>query len=88
MSLTSNVQISAFPSYAEHPVRQLLEARVLIALNTDDPGIGAVDIRHEYEVAAPAVGLPPAQIRQLQANSLQMAFLSEDKRRGLLDAPR
>lgn len=85
MSLTSNVQISAFASYAEHPVRALLEAGVLIALNTDDPGISAVDIRHEYEVAAPAAGLSPEQIRRLQANALQMAFLPEAEKRRLLD---
>lgn len=84
MSLTSNVQISAFPSYAEHPARSLLEAGVLIALNTDDPGISAVDIRHEYEVAAPAAGLSPAQIRQLQANALEMAFLLPEQKQQLL----
>lgn len=88
MSLTSNVQISAFPSYAEHPIRSLLEAGVLIALNTDDPGISAVDLRHEYEVAAPAAGLFPAQIRRLQANALEMAFLPAAEKRRLLDARR
>ena len=80
MSLTSNVQISAFHSYAEHPVRRLLEAGVLISLSTDDPGISAVDIRHEYEVAAPATGLTAEQIRLLQTNALKMAFLSENEK--------
>ncbi len=84
MSLTSNIQISAFPSYADHPVRRLLESGVLINLNTDDPGISAVDLRHEYEVAAPAAGLTPDQIRQLQANALTMAFLSEGDKQALL----
>jgi adenosine deaminase len=80
------VQISAFPSYAEHPIRPLLEAGVLISLSTDDPGISGVDIRHEYEVAAPAAGLSPQQIRQLQANALEMAFLPEAEKRGLREA--
>jgi adenosine deaminase len=84
MSLTSNVQISAFRSYADHPVRELLEAGVLIALNTDDPGISAVDIRHEYEVAAPAAGLSAERIRQLQANALEMAFLPAAEKQRLL----
>lgn len=86
MSLTSNVQISAFPSYAEHPIRPLLERGVLISLNTDDPGISGIDIRHEYEVAAPAAGLSPQQIRQLQANALEMAFLPEAEKHRLLKA--
>ena len=87
-SLTSNVQISAFPSYAEHPARRLLEAGVLISLNTDDPGISAVDIKHEYDVAAPAAGLAPRQIRQLQANTLEMAFISESDKRRLAELKR
>ena len=87
-SLTSNVQISVFPSYAEHPARRLLEAGVLISLNTDDPGISAVDIKHEYDVAAPAAGLAPRQIRQLQANALEMAFISESDKRRLAELKR
>ena len=86
MSLTSNVQISAFRSYAEHPIRSLLEAGVLIALNTDDPGISAIDIRHEYDVAAPAARLTPEQIRSLQANALTMSFLTPDQKSELLSS--
>jgi adenosine deaminase len=86
MSLTSNVQISAFRSYADHPVRQLVDAGVLIALNTDDPGISAINIRHEYEVAAPAAGLSREQIRRLQANALEMAFLSPAEKQQLREA--
>jgi len=74
MSLTSNIQISAAPSYAHHPIRSLLEAGVLIALGSDDPAISGIDLRHEYNVAAPAAGLSPEQIRQLQANAVEMAF--------------
>lgn len=86
MSLTSNVQISAFPSYAAHPIKRLLEQGVLISLNTDDPGISAVDIRHEYEVAAPAASLTPAQIRHCQANALTMAFLSSNEKAALAES--
>jgi adenosine deaminase len=45
-------------------------------LNTDDPGISNIDIAHEYEVAAPAIGLTVEQVRQAQADALDMAFLS------------
>ncbi|NIM69662.1 MAG: adenosine deaminase [Xanthomonadales bacterium] len=73
---TSNLHISAVPDYASHPIRRLAEAGVRFCLNTDDPGISNIDLAHEYEIAAPAVGLSPARIRQAQLDALEMAFLS------------
>jgi adenosine deaminase len=72
---TSNLHTSTVQRYADHPIRGLAEAGVRFCLNTDDPGISAIDLRHEYEVAAPAVGLGPGQTRLSQRSSLDMAFL-------------
>jgi adenosine deaminase len=83
VSLTSNVQTSTVPDYASHPARTFLERGLLVTLNTDDPGISAIDLRHEYEVAAPAAGLSPEQIRQAQRNGLDVAFLSEEEKQEL-----
>jgi len=77
---TSNLHISAVETYAEHPIRQLAEDGVKFCLNTDDPGISAIDIAHEYEVAAPAVGLSAERIWQSQIDGLGMAFLSETEK--------
>jgi adenosine deaminase len=82
-SLTSNVQTSTVATYSEHPARRFMEAGMLVTLNTDDPGISAIDLRHEYEVAAPAAGLTPAQIRQAQHNALRIAFLTAEERQSL-----
>jgi adenosine deaminase len=82
-NLTSNVQTCTVPDYAHHPARRFLEHGMLVTLNTDDPGISAIDLRHEYEIAAPAARLTPAQIRQAQRNALKVAFLSDDERRTL-----
>jgi adenosine deaminase len=82
-NLTSNVQTRTVPDYARHPARDFLEQGLLVTLNTDDPGISAIDLRHEYEIAAPAAGLSPEQIRQAQFNALGVAFLTEDERQEL-----
>lgn len=74
---TSNLHTSTVENYAVHPLRQLAEKGVKFCLNTDDPGISAIDISHEYLVAAPAVGLTSDQIRQSQRDGLAMAFLGE-----------
>ncbi len=83
-NLTSNVQTSTVPDYASHPMRQFLQRGLLATLNTDDPGISAITLPYEYEVAAPAAGLTPDEIRQAQRNALQVAFLTDEERQALL----
>ncbi len=82
-SLTSNVQTSTVPDYASHPLRTFLERGLLATINTDDPGVSGIDLRYEYEVAAPAAGLTVAQIHQAQRNGLAIAFLSADEKEAL-----
>ncbi len=82
--LTSNVQTSTVRDYLSHPLRTFLESGVLATLNTDDPGISAIDLNYEYEVAAPAAGLTVDQIKQAQKNALEIAFLSQDEKQGLI----
>jgi len=85
---TSNLHTSSVASYAEHPIGALAEAGVPFCLNTDDPGISAVTIGHEYTVAAPAMGLGRAQVRGAQRAALEMAFLSDAERMALLERKR
>ncbi|MGD1065254.1 MAG: adenosine deaminase [Vulcanimicrobiaceae bacterium] len=83
INLTSNVQTATVPSYAEHPMKRFLAHGVLATLNTDDPVVSGIDWRYEHEVAAPAAGLTPADIRTAQQNSLAVAFLSPSEREEL-----
>jgi adenosine deaminase len=72
--LTSNVQTSVVADYASHPLRQLLDHGLLATINTDDPGISGIDLTHEFDVAAPAAGLSPAQIATARENAARLAF--------------
>lgn len=83
-NLTSNVQTSTVADYASHPMRQFLQHGLLATLNTDDPGISAITLPYEYNVAAPAAGLTLQEIRQAQRNALQVAFLTGEERQALL----
>ena len=80
---TSNLHISAVTDYASHPIKQLADQGVKFCLNTDDPGISAIDLAHEYEVAAPAVGLTKGQVHQSQLDGLEMAVLSNEEKSAL-----
>lgn len=83
-SITSNVQTSSVPNYESHPIRLFLERGILASINTDDPAISNIDLKHEYEVAAPAAGLTPKQIQQAQHNALSIAFLPSEEKEFLL----
>lgn len=87
-NLTSNLHTGLIPSYEAHPLKRFLEHGMLATINTDDPGISAVYLRHEYEPAAPAAGLSQEQIRLAQRNALEIAFLSEDDKTALLNKKR
>ncbi len=82
-NLTSNVQTSTVPDLASHPLREMLARNLLASINTDDPGVSAIDLPHEFEVAAPAAGLSREQIRQAQVNALETAFLSAEEKAAL-----
>ncbi|MBL8093482.1 MAG: adenosine deaminase [Anaerolineales bacterium] len=83
-NLTSNVQTSTVPDYASHPLKRFLEAGLLATLNSDDPGISAIDLPYEFNVAAPRAGLSHAQTRQAQQNALALAYLTAAERADLL----
>jgi adenosine deaminase len=72
--LTSNVQTSTVRDYASHPLREFLDLGIIACINTDDPGISAVDLQHELSVAAPAARLTPEHIALACANAERMAF--------------
>ncbi|MCO6452532.1 MAG: adenosine deaminase [Caldilineales bacterium] len=82
-NLTSNVQTSTVPDYPSHPLKPWLDRGLLATINSDDPAISAIDLPYEFNVAAPAAGLSPEQIRQAQSNALAIAFLSDEERRTL-----
>jgi adenosine deaminase len=74
VSLTSNLHTSTAPSYAEHPVRRLVEAGVPVALSTDDPRTSAITLSGEYADAAPRAGLTPEHLDRIRADARRAAF--------------
>lgn len=83
---TSNLQTSTVPSYTAHPLPHFLRRGICVTLNSDDPGISAIDLPYEYRVARDELGLTSAELRQLQLNGVRAAFLSDTEKQALLDA--
>jgi adenosine deaminase len=85
-NLTSNVQTNTVRSLAVHPMKQFLAHGLLATLNTDDPAISNIDLRFEFERAAPAAGLSADEVARARANALEIAFLTPAERAALLAA--
>lgn len=88
INLTSNVQTNTVPSFSAHPMKRFLAHGLLATINTDDPVISAIDLRHEFEVAAPAAGLTPAEIQRAQRNALEIAYLAPAEKTALRESRR
>jgi adenosine deaminase len=82
-NLTSNLQTSTVSDLGSHPLPAMLSCGLLASINTDDPGVSAIDLPYEFETAAPAAGLTIDQIRRAQANALETSFLSKEEKAAL-----
>jgi adenosine deaminase len=67
---TSNLLLSVYPSIAEHPLPQLLEAGVQCSLNGDDPLLFGPVLLHEYELARSEMGLDDAALANIARASI------------------
>jgi len=83
---TSNVQFSMVPSFQDHPLPLWLHRGLLVTINTDDPGISGIDLPHEYRMVSEEMGLSENEIRQLQKNGVEAAFLTEEEKAALWQA--
>jgi adenosine deaminase len=67
---TSNLLLSVYPSLAEHPLPQLLEAGISCSLNGDDPLLFGPVLFGEYEVARSEMGLDDAALASIARASI------------------
>jgi adenosine deaminase len=82
--LTSNFQTGACTDIAQHPITTFMEKGIVVTLNTDDPGVSGIEIADEYELAREVVGLSAAQLKQIQLNGVDVAFVSDSVKAELL----
>jgi adenosine deaminase len=83
---TSNVCTRVFPSIEEHPIGALIDAGVVVTINTDDPPMFATTLDDEYRRVAAAFGLDVDTLADLVANGIRASFLTNAAKRSLLDA--
>lgn len=82
---TSNIATRCVASYEAHPLRAMVDAGLLVTINSDDPHFFGTTLSREYEIAAAMLGLDEAGIAQLARNAVAASFLS-DTTKAALDA--
>ncbi|MER7417537.1 adenosine deaminase [Micromonospora peucetia] len=72
---TSNVRTRAVSTIEEHPLRQLVEAGVLVTINSDDPPMFGTTLNDEYAVAARLLDTGPQGLAALARDAVTASFL-------------
>jgi adenosine deaminase len=77
MCPTSNRRTGAVSHIEDHPARRLLDQDVSVTINTDNPGLFAIDLTHELEVCRDRLGFSDDDLRRVTANALEASFVDE-----------
>ena len=68
----------------QHGLKRLLDAGLLVTINSDDPAYFGGYVVDNYVAAARALGLGRADLHVLAANSFRASFLPDADRRAFL----
>ncbi|MFJ5939026.1 adenosine deaminase [Streptomyces cinereoruber] len=72
---TSNIATRAVATLDEHPIGRMVDAGVLVTVNSDDPPMFGTDLNSEYAVAARLLGLDERGLAALARNAVEASFL-------------
>lgn len=80
---TSNLCLKLYPSYAEHPLKQLLEAGCIVTINSDDPPMFNTTLTDEYLHAVQDCGLSRAALEKTVLDAIQVSYLPQAEKNAL-----
>ena len=72
---TSNLLTRSVPSIGAHPLRRLMEAGVMVSINSDDPHLFGIDLCHEYDVVHEELGLTLDDFNRINDDAAACSFL-------------
>ncbi|WP_017612640.1 adenosine deaminase [Nocardiopsis salina] len=80
----SNVRLRAVDTLADHPLRTLMDAGLLVTVNSDDPSYFGGHVHDNYLGVQEHLGLSDEDLRTLARNSFTASFLSPERRAELI----
>ena len=80
----SNVRLGVAPSLEEHPLPRLLDAGVVVTLNSDDPSLFNTSLSDDYATLVEPFGLTVDRIDEIVLNGFRSSFLPADRKAALV----
>ena len=80
----SNERLQVTPDLGRHPLKELLDAGVMVTVNSDDPAYFGGYVGDNYRAIAEALDLGEDDIVTLARNSIQASFLDDGAKAALL----
>jgi adenosine deaminase len=80
----SNVALRVVDRIADHPLPQMLEAGLLVSVNSDDPAYFGGYVGENYIALADDLGFGEQRLAMLAANSIESSFLNDERKKDLL----
>lgn len=74
---TSNIATRAVPDLEQHPLKEMVDAGLLVTINSDDPPMFGTDLCTEYGIAARLLGLDAIGVASLARNAVEASYLEE-----------
>ncbi|MHB8638064.1 MAG: adenosine deaminase [Fimbriimonadaceae bacterium] len=85
---TSNVALGVFPDLQNHPLPQMINAGLVVTINSDDPPMFGTTLSEEFKRCADAFGFDEDTLWSLSSNAVNGAILPQDRRDTLRDRMR
>ncbi len=79
----SNVRLRVVDRLADHPLRQLLAAGLVVTVNSDDPAYFGGYLDDNLQACRTTLGLTAAEMETLARNSIQASFASTERKQQL-----
>ncbi len=80
----SNLELQVTPDLAMHPLKTLLDAGLIVTVNSDDPAYFDGYLLDNYVAVQQALGLSHADLAQLARNSITASLLSAERKAELI----
>lgn len=74
---TSNVRLGVAPTLEDHPLRALIDAEVVVTLNSDDPPMFDTTLRDEHLVAVRRCGLSVTELVDVVRAGITTSFMPD-----------
>ncbi len=82
----SNIALKVYPQMSAHPIKRLMDAGVLVTINSDDPPMFHTDLVNDYLQVTETFDLAVDDIETLARNSFEASFMqAESKAKYLAD---